>query len=477
MNPISALLNSDAGLAVVIPIALGLLTLIVFVHEFGHFVFARRFGVGVKEFAIGFPPRVWSRVRGGRFIAAHAVGAQRRRRVDGYLRRMSPPESANEMRAAIVIMRGQSERLREDLRQAASAGANGAVIVGGDERTIETAALPTRDLPTVRIDDTHASALDRHLAIGDLPAELQLGAPAGDLAHSARLRLGGTRFAINSVPLGGYVRMVGESGEFDAPGSFTQRRPWQRALILVAGPFANFLLAPLLFLAAALIADVAGAQVTGVAPSSPAAVAGLQAGDRLVAIGGNEIHSPADVPQAVIAAVGRPLELEIRRGDVRRVVVAVPRPAPPWGEGALGIRVGAVFEPLPLHRAIPRSLERTVWAIALLPRAIADWRSGTQALEIAGPVGIVDLIGQAARQGPEVVFFLAALLSAQIGLINLLPWPGLDGGRLVFVTFEWLTGRRLPPRREAAFHFVGIMLLLTLAVLITVGDVQRLTGG
>jgi regulator of sigma E protease len=473
MNPISALLNSDASLAVVIPIALGLLTLIVFVHELGHFFFARRFGVGVKEFAIGFPPRVWSRVRGGRFIAAHAVGAPRRRRVDGYLRRMSPPESANEMRGAIVIVRGQGERLREDLRQVASASANGAVIVGGDVRVIETTLLSTGDLTTVRIDDTHASALDRQLAIGDLPAELQVGAPEGG---PARLRLGGTRFAINWLPLGGYVRMVGEGGEFDAPGSFTQRRPWQRAVILVAGPFANFLLAPLLFLAAALIADVAGAEVTGVAPSSPAAVAGLQAGDRLVAIGGQEIHSPSEVPPAVRAAVGRPLELEIRRGDVRRVVVAVPRPAPPPGEGALGIRVGAVFEPLPLHLAIPRSLERTVLAIALLPMAIADWVSGSQAVDIAGPVGIVDAIGQAARQGPEVVFFLAALLSAQIGLINLLPWPGLDGGRLVFVAFEWLTGRRLPPRREAAFHFVGIMLLLTLAVLITVGDVQRLVG-
>ena len=390
---------------------------------------------------------------------------------------MSPPETADEMRAVIVIVEGESERLSDDLRQAARAGANGAVIVGGDEQAIETALLPVRDLTTVRIDETHASELDRHLAIGDLPAELQVGAPANGLAGSARLRLGGTRFAINSVPLGGYVRMVGESGEFDAPGSFTQRRPWQRAMILVAGPFANFLLAPLLFLAAALIADVAGAEVTGVAPNSPAAMAGLQAGDRLVAIGGHEIRSPAEVPPAVSAAVGRPLEVEIRRGDVRRVVVAVPRPEPPPGEGALGIRVGAVFEPLPLQQAIPRSLERTVLAIALLPMAIADWVSGSQAVDIAGPVGIVDAIGQAARQGPEVVFFLAALLSAQIGLINLLPWPGLDGGRLVFVIFEWLTGRRLPPRREAAFHFVGIMLLLTLAVVITVGDVQRLAGG
>ena len=91
-------------------------------------------------------------------------------------------------------------------------------------------------------------------------------------------------------------------------------------------------------------------------------------------------------------------------------------------------------------------------------------------------MGIASVVDQAARLGLDRVLFLGAILSAQIGLINPLPWPGLDGGRLVFVGFEWLTGRRLNPRREAAFHFVGIMLLMALAVVVTVSDVQRLAG-
>ena len=300
-----------------------------------------------------------------------------------------------------------------------------------------------------------------------------LAAPA---VRTAQLRLGGTRFSVNAIPIGGYVRMTGENEEFDAPGSFIGRRPWQRAAILLAGPLMNLLLAPVLFLAASLIADVAGAEISAVAASSPAALAGLRPGDGLAKIGDQEIHSPLDVPEALRGFAGREVALQIRRDGEEFRVYTQPRLDPPEGEGALGVRVGAIFEPAPLSLAVPRAFERTAYAIALLPLAIGDAIAGHQEIELAGPVGIVDAVGQAARQGPEVVFFLAALISAQIGLLNLIPWPGLDGGRLLFVAFEWLTGRRLPPRREAAFHFVGIMLLLTLAVVITVGDVQRLAG-
>jgi len=111
----------------------------------------------------------------------------------------------------------------------------------------------------------------------------------------------------------------------------------------------------------------------------------------------------------------------------------------------------------------------------MVPLAIGEWIGGGP-VQVAGPVGIASVVDQAARLGLDRVLFLGAILSAQIGLINLLPWPGLDGGRLVFVGFEWLTGRRLNPRREAAFHFVGIMLLMALAVVVTVSDVQRLVG-
>jgi len=126
--------------------------------------------------------------------------------------------------------------------------------------------------------------------------------------------------------------------------------------------------------------------------------------------------------------------------------------------------------------AVPRAFQRTWDALLLLPRVIGEAIAGTQPLELAGPVGIVQTVGVAAQQGPEIVFILAAFLTAQIGLLNLAPWPGLDGGRLIFVVVELLTGRRVPPRREAAFHFVGIMVLLTLVLFITVGDVQRIAG-
>ena len=290
------------------------------------------------------------------------------------------------------------------------------------------------------------------------------------------VRIGATRFALNVVPLGGYVRMTGENDEFDAPGSFMTRPAWQRGLILLAGPLMNVLLTPLFFLVAAMLADVTGSLVAGVVPDSPAAAAGLREGDQLLRIDDRDIVSPADVRDAVRAVAGREVTIVVKRQDSELAVVATPRLNPPPGEGALGILLRATVGPAPFHLAVPRAFQRTWDALLLLPRVIGEAIAGTQPLEMAGPVGIVQTVGVAARQGPEIVFILAAFLTAQIGLLNLAPWPGLDGGRLIFVLVELLTGRRVPPRREAAFHFVGIMVLLTLVLVITVGDVQRIAG-
>ena len=186
--------------------------------------------------------------------------------------------------------------------------------------------------------------------------------------------------------------------------------------------------------------------------------------------------SVRDVIDALDGSAGRPVTFAVQRGPGTVTVRAVPRVEPPPGEGPLGIRMGSVREPAPFSTAVVRGFTRTIDALTLLPLAIGEWIGGGAAVQVSGPVGIASVVDQAARRGLETVLFLGALLSAQIGLINLFPWPGLDGGRLVFVGFEWLTGRRLSPRREAAFHFVGIMLLMALAVVITVSDVQRLAG-
>lgn len=461
---------------VVIPIFLALLSLIVFVHELGHYAFARRFGVGVHTFAIGLPPRLWSRLRGDDAIPAEPLAQDAASAVDGAVRLVgaSDPDDPG-LRNAILLYCDVEPPTRAELRAAQAEGAAGAILAVPPELTVHLSGAESLALPVVRVDPETGTAIAARLRHGELQAELRRGRQAAFDAAGASIHLGGTRFAINALPLGGYVRLAGESNDFDAPQGFARRKPWQRAVILVAGPLMNFLLAPILFMLGSLIADEVGARIVEVAEGSPAQSAGLLADDRILAVDGAAVASVSDLIRGLDGAAGQPVTFEIRRGSDIVMLRAVPRIEPPPGEGPLGIRIGPVRESAPLHIAAARGVTRTIDSLALVPLAIGEWIAGGP-VQVAGPVGIAAVVDQAARLGLERVLFLGAILSAQIGLINLFPWPGLDGGRLVFVGFEWLTGRRLSPRREAAFHFVGIMLLMALAVVITVSDVQRLAG-
>ena len=470
MNPLAALLNSEAGLLVTLPLALLLLSVIVFVHELGHFYAARRFGVHVKEFAVGFPPRLWSVLRGGysypvdRLTPAPA-------NVDGRLTRLLSDDARSKLSKAVVVLDGESPDFRADADLAAAKSAAGLIVA--DPLPDHAAYLAAMPMPVVGLSLDDCVAMLKNAAGRDVHIETRSNEAGRD---ETCVRVRATRFALNLTPLGGYVRMTGESDEFDAPGSFMTRPAWQRGLILLAGPLMNVLLAPLLFLVASMVSDVTGSLVSGVVPDSPASQAGLRAGDQLLRIGERDIGSPVDVRTAVQTYAGREVTVVVRRGEAQHAVVAVPRLNPPPGQGALGIQVRAVFGPAPIQTAVPRALQRTWQALILLPTVIVEAIAGVQPIEVAGPVGIVQTVGDAARQGPEIVFILAGFLTTQIGLLNLAPWPGLDGGRLIFVVVEMLTGRRVPPQREAAFHFVGIVVLLTLVIFITVGDVQRIAG-
>ena len=471
MNPLAALLNSEAGLLVTLPLALVVLSVIVFFHELGHFYAARKFGVHVKEFAIGFPPRFRSVLRGGNSYDAVRLTPDPVS-VDGRLVRLWSGDPAANLAKAVVVLDGAGAYFRADAAHAAASSA-AALVVAEPLPISDVTDLAAMSIPVVVVGRDDAAALLADAAGREAFIEAYRDADGRD---QARVRIGATRYALNLLPLGGYVRMTGESDEFNAPGSFMTRPAWQRGLILLAGPLMNVLLTPLFFFVAAMIADVTGSVVADVVPDSPAAQAGLRQGDQLLRIGDRNIVSLADVRDAIGAAAGREVTIVVKRQETELAVVATPRPNPPPGQGALGIRMRATVGPAPVHVAVPRAFQRTWDALLLLPRVIGEAISGTQPLELAGPVGIVQTVGVAARQGPEIVFILAAFLTAQIGLLNLAPWPGLDGGRLIFVLVELLTGRRVPPRREAAFHFVGIVVLLTLVLVITVSDVQRIAG-
>lgn len=319
------------------------------------------------------------------------------------------------------------------------------------------------------------------------------------------VRFGGeTEYTLNWLPLGGFVRIFGENPK-DArePGAFASKHPAAQALVLFAGPFANvllaFILSALAFTAGApaVIDDASnGAYVVGepavvvgaVLPGSPAEKAGVRAGDAVRALSvGFDVHliaSPDEVSERIAASEG-PVTLTLARGgEVRQVTVeATPGLVDDDPErrviGIATALIGTVAYPLPdaILRAFTATAQSLVFVAVSLATLIGQaFTLSADFSQVAGPVGIASLTGQAAATGLGSLLSFAALLSVNLALINLLPFPALDGGRLLFLAIESVTRRKIPERVAGLFNTLGFALLIALMVAVTVGDVSRLLG-
>lgn len=303
----------------------------------------------------------------------------------------------------------------------------------------------------------------------------------------------GVKYTINLLPLGGFVRMVGEEGDFYRDGSLYQKQPWQRAVVLVAGPAMNLLLAALVM---ALVLWLGAPQYHGpvtiqdVAPGSPAAEVGLKAGDIIRAIAGEPTDTLDAVTRVIKRHLGEEAEITIERdGDVfTRTVLLRPSESRPQNQGAMGvvIELGGVeritYDRLAWPAAIVQGFLGTIQLFLLMLIGFGDlilgWVRGAGTPGgIAGPIGIAQLSREVAQQGIRPLLNFTAFLSINLGLLNLLPLPALDGGRLAFVVAEWIRGKRIPPEREAVVHFIGMMLLIGLMVVVSYLDVARWLRG
>jgi len=293
-------------------------------------------------------------------------------------------------------------------------------------------------------------------------------------------RRGGTEYAVNLLPFGGYVRMAGE--DLDEPGdprgSFRHRSVWQRAAIVAAGPGMNLVLAVLIL---ALLGATYGVQV-GVTnrvgtllPGWPAEQVGLRPGDAIVAIDGEPMERGEEVVRTIHRSPGKPLVLTVERGGRRFTVRVTPRLAPNQQIGLIG------FSPEPVRRrytppvALAWAVHRTGEIVVTLVGAIVGLiRVGQLFENLGGPVAAGAALVEAARTGFEHFLYMSAFLSVVIGIFNLFPFPALDGGRLVFLAVEALRRRPVDPRREGYIHLVGFALLLLLLVTLTMRDIRRL---
>lgn len=377
---------------------IAVLSLLVFAHELGHFVTARRFGVRADEFGFGFPPR------------------------------------------ALGFYKNKSGKWRR--------------VLGG--QTYESLENETKaDL---------------------VPAK------------------GSTIYSLNWLPIGGFVKIKGENDNGDVePDSFAAKKIWKRIVILSAGVIMNVILAWFLFAVGYMIgmpqattdvgpsARVSEAMVAiiDVRENSPAASAGLVTGDFIISVNGQAVALEKDLQELVGANPGQEVSLVIERAGEELALTVTPE-ASAEGKGVIGVGIMAAGTvSYPFFNAVIEGAKTTGWLLkeifvafgGLIKNLVGGESVGA---DFAGPIGIANITGQAARLGLAHLLQFTALLSLNLAVINILPFPALDGGRILFLLVEKIKGKPVRRDIEAVAHNIGFILLIALIIFVTYKDIIRL---
>jgi regulator of sigma E protease len=308
-----------------------------------------------------------------------------------------------------------------------------------------------------------------------------------------------TIYSLNFLPIGGFVRMPGENGDvndengrYDA-GSFAAKSAGKRVIVLVAGVTMNVLLAMVLFMFAYGVGQpITPAQIGTIETNSPAQAAGLHSGDTIISLNGQPVQTFDDVvntTNAIVAAHSG--------AQTVKIVVVYTRPGvhgtftttvnarvnPPAGQGKMGFSstTNVTLVRYPFWQAPVRGVGETFSVTGQFVTTIFQMISGAIKPQISGPVGITQVAGQAAQLVPTLGWWpllsLTAILNINLAIVNILPFPALDGGRIFLILIELLRGgKRLKPEVEGMINLAGMAILLTLMVIITVSDVLHWNG-
>lgn len=290
-----------------------------------------------------------------------------------------------------------------------------------------------------------------------------------------------TLWSIRAFPVGGFVRLAGmdeeQPGEEVKEGKgFNDKKAWQRFFILLNGPLVNILLAMALtaiFLSAHGVIDMSSPVVGDIMENLPAQHIELQPGDIIRTVNGVHVSDWPSMAKAIRdEAKEGPVTLEIERGgQLLLKEVAIPYSAK-YGAQLLGIRPPMMR--YGLLSAWTNAFSYTVNMSVEMIQGIVRWVLQAQDVDVSGPIGIATMAGEAAKQGIWPFISFLSLINLNLGLINLFPFPALDGGRLVFIVGEIVTKKRLPERIENFIHLAGFILLITLILFITWKDISKI---
>ena len=307
------------------------------------------------------------------------------------------------------------------------------------------------------------------------------------------VKKGETDYRLSAIPLGGFVRMVGENpgdavDPADEARSFAHKKVWWRLAIVAAGPLSNIAFALIVYFAVLLIwgLPTITTQVGGVLPGSPALTAGVQKGDKVLAINGQPTADWADMVRAIQKSGGKPLRVSLERGRRPVEVTILPRQeeiTDIFGEKHQVYRVGIAASPQTVSRrvglvdAAELALKKTYWAGELIIMSVVKIIQAKVSVDnLGGPIMIAQVASEAARHGLAPLLDLAALISVNLAILNLLPIPALDGGHIFFFLFEAITRRPVSVSAREKAQQVGMVILIMLMVFIFYNDIARLLG-
>ncbi|MDD2234040.1 MAG: M50 family metallopeptidase [Desulfitobacteriaceae bacterium] len=291
------------------------------------------------------------------------------------------------------------------------------------------------------------------------------------------------------IPLGGYVKLYGIDAETNDKGaeviaprgdsrSFMNKNVWQRIAVIAAGSLMNFVLAIVLFVLVFACIGVPGAGdgniIGSLVQDKPAEKSGLQKGDRIIAV--DNILTPDwnSLTKIIHGKPNQTILLTVQRGQEQKAFTFATVQDAQTGNGIIGVQPEIVFEQVPIVKAISLGFTNTYIFTREILISLMQMITGKIPAEVGGPVAIAQVIGEAAHQGLANFLLLTGLLNVNLGLINLLPIPALDGSRLIFLLIEGFRRKPIQPEKENLIHLAGFLLLIALMLVITYQDIVRI---
>ena len=282
---------------------------------------------------------------------------------------------------------------------------------------------------------------------------------------------GETLYAVRMFPIGGFCAMEGEDEDSEDDRAFNNKPAWQRALVLAAGSFMNLLTAVILMIVIAFAVGQATTTVDEVLEDSPAYRAGMMSGDRIVEVDGTAVDEWNDVITCIGESSRDTAGIVVERDGTQQTLTAALEYDKESGRNKIGITPEMKHS---VAGSVGSGMKNTWNMTVMMYKVIKQLFTGDVSVsELSGPVGIVYAVNQSAKEGVIYVVYLASLLSLNLAIMNMLPFPALDGGRLLFLLIRRITGKKITDAVEGKIHFIGIILLMVLMVYVTWNDIVK----